>query len=84
MEKLWYFIKKFVNAIFDIHPITFIVIIILVLIMFFVSKKMLKKYSENSKYLNVKSILFSIFIGLPIIGLIFYFIIAQTLNNQPF
>jgi len=84
MERLLYFIKKVVNAIFDIHPITFLVIIVLVSIMFFVAKLLIKKYYLNSKNLILKSLFFSLFIGLPMVGIFFYLIISQILDNQPF
>ncbi len=84
MESLKHFLDKFWNSLLDIHPLTYLVFFIVSLFTYLLINLILRKYSPEKKRLNLKSGILSIFVGLPIVGLLFYLIIFLILYNHSF
>lgn len=84
MNKLSYFINKIWTFAVTIHPLTYIVLLVISVIMFFLFKKRIQKFRPQTNYQNTITILLIVFFGLPILGLLLLFIVSQILNNQQF
>lgn len=79
-----YFINKFWIFVSTIHPLSYITIIVIIGLLFFITKLTIKKFRPQTSKLNIVAISLTVFLELPILGLIIYLIIDQLLKNQPF
>lgn len=84
MDSLNNFFSKFGNSLMEIHPLTYGVFFGTALVIFFILREVLKKYSPKGKKLSLRSGLLTIFVGLPVIGILSYLIIFLILYKQPF
>ena len=84
MDRLNYFIGKLWTFISTFHPLAFATIIIVSGLVFFIIKRTIQKYKPQSKDVNLLAIVLTIFVGLPILGLILYFILGELFKNQQF
>jgi hypothetical protein len=84
MDRLTYFINKLLTFVTAIHPLTYLVIFIVSGLLFFITKRTIKKFRPQTSNQNAIAATLTIFVGLPVLGLILLFIVGQLLKNQPF
>lgn len=81
IDRIIYFLKKFLNFFLDIHWLSYLAFLIIFLALFFSAKKLI---SKNSRKPNVKAFLIVLCIVIPILLLIVFLISNKVLENQPF
>ncbi len=81
IDRIIYFLKKFLNFFLDIHWLSYLAFLIIFLALFFSTKKLI---SKNSRKPNVKAFLIVLCIVIPILLLIVFLISNKVLENQPF
>jgi hypothetical protein len=84
MGRLTYFINKLWTFVTTTHPLTYLTLFIVSIILFFIIKRTIQKFSPKTSRKNVVAATLTIFVGLPILGLILYFIVGLLLKDQPF
>lgn len=84
MDRLTYFIGKLWTFVTTIHPLTYLTIFIAVGLLFILTKRTIQKYRPQTSKQNAVAATLTIFVGLPILGLILFFIVGLILKDQPF
>ena len=84
MDRLTYFINKLWNFVTTIHPLTYLTLFIVSGLLFFLTKWTIQKFRPQRSNQNAVAATLTIFVGLPVLGLILLFIVGQLLKDQPF
>lgn len=84
MDRVIYFIEKLWTFFITIHPLTYLILIILTGFLFVMSKWTIQKLRPQTIKQNTVAVTLTIFVGLPVVLLILYFIFGLYLKNQPF
>ena len=84
MDRLTYFIGKFWTFVTSFHPLTLLTIFIVGGLMFFIIRQTLLPHSPRTRTVNILAATLTIFLGLPLLGLILLFIFGLLLKDQPF
>ena len=84
MDRLTYFINKLWNFVTTIHPLTYLTLFIVSGLLFFLTKWTIQKFRPQRSNQNAVAATLTIFVGLPVLGLIPLFIVGQLLKDQPF
>jgi len=84
MERINYFLEKTVNALFEINALTYLVVLIFFIVLTVIFQWILIKYYPSAQKKKLKSILGALFIGLPIIGVVFYALASIYLSTSDF
>jgi hypothetical protein len=84
MRRLVYFFEKFFNAVFHIHPLSFIFLMVVTFLIYLLARKFVNEDLSVKKHTALFAFGITVFIGLPIVGLILYLIIMVVLLDQPF
>jgi hypothetical protein len=84
MEILIYFTNKLWTFILSIHPLTYLITFIISGLLFYFTKKVIKKYKPHSTNTNIIATSLTIFVGLPTLGILLLFIIWLYLKDQAF
>lgn len=84
MNRLIYFINKLWTFITTQHPLSYLALFIISGLLFFMIKWIIKKIRPQTSRQSLVAVTLTIFIGLPVFGLVILFIIGQLLKSQPF
>lgn len=85
MNGLTYFINKLFIFVTSIHPLTYLVLFIVSGLLFFIIKRTIQKFRPQTSNQNAIAAALTIFVGLPVLGLILLFIVELLLKvcHQP-
>jgi hypothetical protein len=73
-EKLWIFITS-------LHLLDYVLFFVIYGLLFFITKRFIHKWWPNKTGQNWIAAIFTIFIGLPVSGLIMFFLMTLWLNS---
>lgn len=84
MDRQTYFVNKFWTFATTIHPLTYLIFLIALGLLFLFPKWTIQKYRPQTIRKNIVAASLTIFLGLPVLGLILFSIVGLLLKNQPF
>ncbi len=84
MDGLKYFVNKLWTSTMTIHPLTYLIFLIALGLLFLFAKWIIQRIRPQTISKNLVAAALTIFVGLPIIGLIMFLMVGLLLNNQPF
>jgi MFS superfamily sulfate permease-like transporter len=84
MDRLLYFINKLWTYATTIHPLTYLFFLISLGLLFFISEWTIQKLRPQTNKQKIVAAALTIFIGIPVLGLILVFIVELLLKDQPF
>jgi hypothetical protein len=84
MNRISYFLEKFLDFVMAVHPLTYLFLLILTGILFFISRQIINKIFPYSNKKSLFAITLTLGVGLPTMGLFIYILIGILLKDQPF
>lgn len=81
IEKAIYFTDKLWIFITSLHPLDYVLFFLVSGLLFFIIKRFIHKWWPNKIGQNWIAAIFTIFIGLPVLGLILFFLMTLWLNS---